>query len=263
MFMQCSNHKTSVKWALMTDNMVVFYLMTAFVGLLIGVAKGGLGGLIGTLATPLMALVMPPNQVVGLLLPMLMIADVFAVATYWKRWRTRLVFLLLPGGVAGVTIGTFFIKSASTELWRNVLAAIVLVFALYKLLENFILRRLTYKGRDWHGLLAGVVAGFSSTLAHAGGPPVAIYLLLQKVSPIEFNASTVLFFAILNWVKVPYYAYAKLFDFDRLIHILWLLPVIPLGVALGRWMTSKIDRVWFERLIVILLLVSGFALLLE
>jgi uncharacterized membrane protein YfcA len=247
----------------MTDNIVLFYIMTVVVGLLIGVAKGGLGGLIGTLATPLMSLVMPPNKVVGLLLPMLMLADVFAVATYWRCWRTRLVLLLLPGGVAGVTIGTFFIKNASTNLWRNMLAAIVLIFTLYKLLEKYILRILTYEGRDWHGLLAGVVAGFSSTLAHAGGPPVAIYLLLQKVPPIEFNASSVLFFAILNWVKVPYYAYAHLFDFHRLGQILWVLPVIPLGVALGRWLTNKIDRLWFERLIVVLLLVSGLLLLLE
>jgi hypothetical protein len=247
----------------MTDNIILFYLMTAFVGILIGVAKGGLGGLIGTLATPLMSLVMPPSQVVGLVLPMLMLADVFALSTYWKRWRIRLVLLLLPGGVIGVTIGTFFIKNASTELWRNVLAAIVLIFTVYKLVEKFIMRKLTYQGKDWHGVLAGLVAGFSSTLAHAGGPPVAIYLLLQKVPPIEFNASTVMFFAILNWIKVPYYVYAGLFDLHRMWQILWIMPVIPLGVALGRWLTDKIDRIWFERLIVVLLLVSGIILLLE
>jgi uncharacterized membrane protein YfcA len=263
MYMQCLNGFNSVKLCLMNDNIVLFYLMTALVGLLIGVAKGGLGGLIGTLATPLMSLVMPPNQVVGLLLPMLMLADVFAVATYWKRWRLKLVLLLLPGGVVGVTIGTYFIKNASTELWRNMLAAIVLTFTLYKLLEKYILRVLTYEGRDWHGLLAGVVAGFSSTLAHAGGPPAAIYLLLQKVPPIEFNASSVLFFAILNWVKVPYYAYAGLFDIHRLGHVLWLLPIIPLGVAIGKWMTGKINQIWFERLIVVLLLTSGLLLLFE
>ena len=247
----------------MTDQIEFYYLMTALVGLLIGVAKGGLGGLIGTLATPLMALVMPPGQVVGLLLPMLMFADLFAVATYWKRWRLRLVLLLLPGGVIGVTVGTFFIKNASTELWRNVLAAIVFIFTLYRLLEKYILRWLTYNGKDWHGVLAGTVAGFSSTLAHAGGPPVAIYLLLQKVPPIEFNASSVLFFAILNWIKVPYYAYARLFDFHRLLEILWLMPVIPIGVALGRWLTNKVNQLWFERLIVFLLLVSGILLLVE
>lgn len=247
----------------MTDNQVLFYIMTAFVGLLIGVAKGGLGGLTGTLATPLMSLVMPPSQVVGLLLPMLMFADVFAIVTYWKLWRTRLVLLLLPGGILGVTIGTFFIKNASTELWRNVLAVIVLLFTIYKLIEKFIFRWLTYQGHDWHGLLAGTVAGFSSTLAHAGGPPVAMYLLLQKVPPIEFNASSVVFFAILNWIKVPYYAYAQLFDFHRLTQVLWLMPVIPVGVALGRWLTNKINQLWFERLIVVLLLISGLLLLIE
>lgn len=247
----------------MTDHILYFYLMTAFVCLLIGIAKGGLGGLIGTLATPLMALVMPPNQVVGLLLPMLMFADVFSIATYWKRWRLRLVFLLLPGGVVGVTIGTFFIENASAEVWRNALAAIVFIFTLYKLLEKFILRWLTYSGKDWHGLLSGTIAGFSSTLAHAGGPPVAIYLLLQKSPPIEFNATSVLFFAILNWIKVPYYAYAHLFNFHKLLDVIWLIPVIPIGVALGRWLTNKINRLWFERLIVILLLVSGILLLLE
>ncbi len=92
---------------------------------------------------------------------------------------------------------------------------------------------------------------------------MAIYLLLQKVPPIEFNASSVLFFAILNWVKVPYYAYARLFDFHRMVEIIWVMPVIPLGVGLGRWLTNRIDRIWFERLIVILLLVSGLLLLLE
>ena len=246
----------------MTDHIIIFYLMAAFVGLLIGIAKGGFGGLIGTLATPLMTLVLPPSQAVGLVLPMLMFADIFAVITYWKRWRLKLVLLLLPGGIIGVTIGTFFIKHASTELWRNALAAIVFIFTLYKLLEKYILRWFTYRTSDWHGLLAGTVAGFSSTLANAGGPPIAIYLLFQKLPPIEFNASSVLFFAILNWIKVPYYAYAGLFHLDQLLRIIWLIPLIPMGVVLGRWMTDKIDRILFERLIVVLLMVSGFLLLL-
>jgi uncharacterized membrane protein YfcA len=240
-----------------------FYLMTALVGLLIGVSKGGLGGLMGALATPLMALVMPPQQVVGLLLPMLMFADVFAVASYWKRWNLRLVILMLPGAVIGVTVGTYFIKSAPTELLRNVLAVIVLIFAGYKMVEARLAVLKNYQSRDWHGWLAGTLAGFSSTLAHAGGPPVAIYLLMQKLPPIEFTASTVLFFTILNWVKVPYYAYAGLFDFERLLHVVWLLPVIPLGVWLGRWMVGKVNRIWFERVIVAALLLTAVMLLLE
>lgn len=247
----------------MTNQDLIFFLMTAFVGFLIGLAKGGLGGLIGTLATPLMSLVMPPNQVVGLLLPLLMFADVFAVASYWKRWKGRLVALLLPGGILGVTIATFFITRAPAKELRTVLAIIVLIFTLYKVFEQPITRRLTYAPHDWHGLLAGTVAGFSSALAHAGGPPVGIYLLLQNLTPIEFNASSALFFAILNWIKVPYYFYANLFDFKRLLQVLFLLPVIPLGVLVGRWMSGRVNRQVFERIIVVLLVVAAIILLLE
>jgi uncharacterized membrane protein YfcA len=247
----------------MTNHEILFFVMTAFVGFLIGLAKGGLGGLIGTLATPLMALVMPPDQVIGLLLPLLMFADVFAVASYWKRWKGRLVLLLLPGGVVGVTIATFFITHAPTRELRIGLAIIVLIFSIYKVFEQQIARGLTYAGRDWHGLLAGTVAGFSSALAHAGGPPVGIYLLLQKLHPLEFNATSALFFAILNWIKVPYYFYAHLFDFPQLLKVLFLLPVIPLGVGVGRWAASRINRLVFERVIVVLLFISGIMLLLE
>jgi len=239
----------------------IYFIMTACVALLIGIAKGGLGGLIGTLATPLMALVMPADQVIGLVLPMLIFADVFAVAAYWRRWMTRVALLLVPGGVAGVLIATLYIVNAPEGALRKALAVIVLVFTLYKLVEPLILRRLIYQGRDWHGLLAGVTAGFTSALAHAGGPPVTIYLLLQRISPIEFNATSVLFFAILNWVKVPFYWAAGRFDFVRLAQVAFLMPLIPLGVWVGRTFASRINRVWFERVIVVALLISGIMLL--
>lgn len=237
--------------------------MTALVSILIGLSKGGLGGLLGSLATPLMALVMPPDQVVGLLLPLLMFADVFSVISYWKRWKWRLVLLLLPGGVVGVTLATFFITHAPTRTLGIGLGIIILVFTLYKIFEKYILRLSAYQGHAWHGLLAGALAGFSSGLAHAGGPPVTIYLLLQKITPIEFNATSVLFFAILNWIKVPYYLYAHLFNLPRLLQIIWLTPIIPICVGIGRWAAGKINRQLFERIIVVLLLITGLLLFFE
>jgi len=247
----------------MVENPVVFYLMTAFVGLLIGVAKGGLGGLVGTLATPMMALVMPADQVIGLVLPMLIFADFFAVAAYWRLWKARLALLLLPGGVVGVLVATLYIINAPEGALRKALGIVVLVFTVYKLVESWLLRYMTYQGRDWHGLVAGIAAGFTSALAHAGGPPVTIYLLLQKVSPIEFNATSVLFFAILNWIKVPFYWAAGRFDFARLAQVVLLLPLIPLGVWVGRKFAGRINRLWFERVIVAALLISGVMLLFE
>jgi hypothetical protein len=124
--------------------------------------------------------------------------------------------LLIPGAVVGVTIGTFFITNAPTGALRTFLGIIVLAFTAFKLLENRIHAALKYEGRSWHGLLAGSVTGFSSALAHTGGPPVSIYLLLQDVSPSIFIATSALFFMLLNWIKVPYYWYAQLFDFQKL-----------------------------------------------
>ena len=246
----------------MIDNLVLFYGVTALVAFLIGLSKGGLGGTLGALATPLMALVVPPGEaVIGLVLPILMIADVFAVGLHWKRWDRRLITLLLPGAVVGVTVGTYLITNAPRETLRTILGVITLIFVVYKLLEKRIMRATQYEGKGWHGIVAGMVTGFSSSLAHIGGPPVSIYLLMQKVTPRVFIATSALFFFLLNWIKVPYYIYAQQFDLPRTWQILWLMPLVPLGVWVGKWAADKMDRETFEWVIVALLAVVGVMLL--
>jgi uncharacterized membrane protein YfcA len=247
----------------MNITLIIFYGMSAFVILLVGFSKGGLGGTLGILATPLMALIVPANEVIGLLLPILIIADVFAVASYWSEWDWKLIVLLLPGGIAGVTVATLFITNVPPETLKITLGIIVLLFALYKMLEPRIFRSRTYQARDWHGVMAGTSAGFFSALAHTGGPPISIYLLLRRVSTRTFNATSALFFMILNWIKVPYYFYADLFDFQRLLGLIWLLPLLPLGVWAGKRLADRISREAFEQVIIILLVVTAFFLILE
>lgn len=225
--------------------------------LIIGLSKGGLGGSLGVIATPLMALVLPAEQVIGLLLPILIFADIFAVAFHWGHWHRKYILLLLPGAIIGVTIGTYFITNAPREALRQMLGVIILSFALYKLFEKQLLKYLTYRPRNWHGAAAGTVAGFSSALAHVGGPPISIYLLLQNVTPRVFIATNALFFAIVNWIKVPYYLYADLFDFALLRQMLWMLPLVVLGVWLGRWGAAKINSQTYEKLILGLLIFSA------
>ena len=245
----------------MFEHPPIFYIITGIAAFIIGLAKGGLAGTLGTLATQLMALVIHPDQVVGLVLPMLMFTDVFAVAAHWRKWDRHLVLALLPGAVVGVTIGTYFITNAPTETLRKVLGAIVLLIAIYKLLENWAVKAAKYEGKTWHGVLAGTVAGFTSSLAHAGGPPIAIFLLLQDITPQVFVATSALFFALLNWVKVPYYAYSGLFNFSMLWDVVWLLPILPLGVWVGKWVSTRIDKVLFEKVITVLLAVTALLLI--
>lgn len=244
----------------MTDQ-TLFYSMTVVALMLIGLAKGGLGGTLGSLAVPLMALVMPADKVIGLLLPLLMIADLFAVASHWRRWETRLVLLLLPAAVVGITIGVFFISRVSSETLRTALGLIVLLFVAYKVLEQRIFGAITYHPKKWHGIAAGSVAGFTSGVAHTGGPPITIYLLMQDLQPRTFVATSVLFFTVVNWIKVPYYFYAGLFDFQLLSQVLWLIPVLPLGVLIGRWGVDKVDKELFNRIIIVVLAISALLLL--
>lgn len=134
----------------MADNFVLFYAMTALVILLIGLSKGGLGGALGGIATPLMALVMPADQVIGLLLPVLMITDIFAVASHWGHWEGRLLWLLVPASLIGIGAGTFFITGVSGRGLRQGLGVIVLLFALYKIgVETEGLRTLPGPGMGW------------------------------------------------------------------------------------------------------------------
>src|SRR5574339_211805 len=112
---------------LATDQHTVYVtIVIAILGLMIGFAKGGFGGL-GALLTPVLALVLPVSMAVGVLLPMLMVGDVFAVYMYWKEWDLDLVKRMLPAGIAGALGGTFLLSSVSTNGLRLILGIFVLV----------------------------------------------------------------------------------------------------------------------------------------
>jgi uncharacterized membrane protein YfcA len=243
------------------DPSVIFAATVAVAAFLIGLSKGGLGGTMGALITPMMALVMPMEQAIGLLLPILMLGDVFAIAAHWRRWDQRRIWVLLGGALVGVTLGTFILTSVPPLVLRRGLGTLVMIFVVYRIFERRILGALTYQARRWHAVLAGSLAGFISTLAHAGGPPITIYLLMQDLQPAVFVATSVLFFTALNWIKVPYYLYAGLFDFETLLKLVWLAPLVPLGVWLGKCLVERINKTWFERIIIVLLLITGILLL--
>lgn len=237
-----------------------FYLVTAFVLFTIGFSKGGFGGL-GGIATPMMALVLPVDVAIGLLLPLLMMTDVFAVAVHWQRWDRRLLISLLPASLIGITLGTLLITALPEDALRMGLGLFVLLFGLYRLFEGRIQQRLTYRAQGWHGPVAGASAGFFSTVAHAGGPPIAIFLILQQVTPAVFVGTMNAYFFVTNWLKVPYYLWAGILDLRQLLPILWLLPLLPVGVWTGRRLVHTIDRTLFERIILGLLFFSAVLLL--
>lgn len=245
----------------MASDPVVYYSVIALGTFLTGLSKGGLGGLLGALITPLLSLVMPIDQAIGMALPIFILGDLFALAAHWGNWDRRLNWLLLPGALIGITLGTYVLTSISPTALKRSLAVIIFLFISYKLFEQRIMGKLAYRAQNWHGWLAGGIAGFTSTLAHAGGPPIIIYLLLQGVTPVVFVATSILFFSVTNWIKVPYYYQAGLLNFQALLGIIWLAPLVPLGVWVGRRLARRVDRLVFERIILVLLGITGIFLL--
>lgn len=246
----------------MPDNSMVLFVAVGLAALIIGIGKGGLGVAFAALATPLLALVLPVDQALALVLVFQMFADVFAVGAHWRRWDTKLVALLIPGALAGVAVGTLFITRVSPQALRTTLAVVILLFTGYKLLERRLLRGVIYRPRPWHSIVAGGISGFTSAVANNGGPPVTIYLLMHNLQPRAFIATTALFFMVLNYIKVPFYLAADLFNWTLLRSVLWLLPLAPIGVWIGRAFVLRVNKALYDRVILLVLVLSALLVLL-
>ncbi len=238
---------------------LLYYSVLALSAFLIGFSKGGLGGMMGAFITALTALILPADQALGVLLPLLIVGDVFAVATYWRKWDRRIVWLLIPGALIGVTLAMIVLRNVSSEQLRTLLGIIILVFVFYRLIEKRVTSRIQPSASRW-GIAAGVIAGLTSSLAHAGGPPITMYLLMQELSPQTFVATAAIFFAALNWIKLPGFYLAGLLDGNQLLSVIWVLPLLPLGVWLGRQVVQRVGREVFEGILTALLFISGVVL---
>ncbi len=237
------------------------YVVAALAMLVIGMSKGGLGATSATIALPLLSLVMPVNMILGSMLPILILADLLAVGFHWRYWELSYFKLLVPGALVGVVLGTVFITNVSPKILRTTMGVIILSFTLYKFLEPRLLSYFSYRPRPWHGVFTGGTAGFTSTIAHIGGPPVAIYLLMQDVQPRTFIATSALFFLVLNWIKVPFYMYAGLIDLARLREIAFLLIFVPIGVYIGKTFVSRVRKEVFDKIILSILTISAILLI--
>src|SRR5687767_8592375 len=144
---------------------------------MIGFAKGGFGGL-GALLTPILALVLPVDSAVGVLLPMLMVGDAFAVYMYWKEWDIDLVKRMLPAGAVGALVGTALLAWLPPDRLRIVLGIFVLLLVAYRFISDRI-QAMRYEPRSWHAPAAGFLSGLASGMFNNGGPAFSSYLLLQ------------------------------------------------------------------------------------
>lgn len=236
--------------------------------LLVGIAKAGFGGGISVIATPLLALVVSPTMAAGLLLPVLCCCDVVAWWHYRREFDTHSLWQLLPGALFGVVLASLTLAwmpspDQMESFLRIMIGTISLLFVVWQTTKKFWQFKAAHDGgreRFW-GSLCGTIAGFASMLAHAGGPPVTIFLLPKQLPRQRFVGTTVYFFLILNFFKLIPYTMLGMLPQTNLLWSLALLPFVPVGVWLGLWCNRHLSQQRFERLIYVLLTLTAIDLL--
>jgi uncharacterized membrane protein YfcA len=235
-------------------------LLITIVVCLIGLSKGGMGAVLVVLTTPLLSLAFPVKSAISMTLPLLIIADVFALYAFWNKWDMAYIRSMLPAAVVGVAVGSVLLGLLPDLALRRIMGTFTLTFVIYRLLQPR-LARLAYTSKPWHGPLAGGVSGLGSALANTGAPPFTAYLLLQKVDPVAFAGTATLLFAIINALKMPGLILNGIFDWNLFVATLWVVPLIPLLILVGRYMVVRINYRAFDRLMLVLLTLASFILL--
>lgn len=225
---------------------LTFLLFAVPAVLLAGLGKGGMGDIGAFLATPLVAIAAGPAGAIGFMLPLLMVMDIGAVRAYWGRWDGPSVRLLLLSALPGVALGALFYRLTDPALLGLALGLMALAFLLWKALLALGLLRLGRQFGPGVAVAAGVAAGFTSFVAHAGGPPVSVYLLGRGLSKTAYQATAVAVFWGINLAKAVPYAFLGIFTADSLTASAALLPVALLGVWLGIKAHGRIpERLFF------------------
>ncbi|MEM8591918.1 MAG: sulfite exporter TauE/SafE family protein [Pseudomonadota bacterium] len=227
-----------------------------------GVSKGGFGSGASFASAAILALILPPELALGMMLPLLMLIDVSALRTYWGQWSFADCRRILIGSLPGVALGAAVFNYANPDVIRFLIGAIALAFVAWQLGKT---RGWVPAPKEKLGVTAGVstgaVAGFTSFVSHAGGPPVAVYLLSQQLDKLTYQASTVLIFWLINVFKFGPYAALGAFTADTWIAVAMLAPVALFGTWLGVKAHRLVPERAFFAITYVLLVLTGTRLI--
>ena len=223
-----------------------YFVLAGLASLLVGLSKGGLPT-VGMLAVPLLSLFMSPVKAAVLLLPIYVISDVVSVWLYRKDFSAPNLKILIPAGLLGVLIGWLTASFTSDSAVKLMIGCMGVGFCL-----NTWLRKTPQDKQPVNpkkGWFWGTMAGFTSFISHAGGPPFQIYVLPQRLPKIQFAGTATLLFAVINAAKIWPYQLLQPYSHDDLMRAADLIPFALVGTVLGAYITKKIADVWFYRFV--------------
>jgi uncharacterized membrane protein YfcA len=236
-----------------------FYLVAIPAVLLMGVSKSGFGAGFGSLAVPMMALAVSVPEAAAILMPVLLFMDVLGMAAFRKDFDHSLLKFLVPFGMLGIVMGTMLFKVLNSHTVAGLVGAFTLLFLAQRLL--FPPKPDSAPPPRWLGALLTTTSGFTSFIAHAGGPPIAAYVIPLKLTPVKFTATMAFFFFVVNLSKWIPYAWLGLLDSRNMATSLVLLPLAPIGVWVGVQLARRIDQTLFYRFLYTGMFLTGVKLL--
>jgi uncharacterized membrane protein YfcA len=231
--------------ALMEFNL--YFALAALAAVLIGMSKGGLP-IVGMMSVPLLSLFMSPLKAAVLLLPLFVISDAVGLWLYRRNYSLINLKILIPAGVAGVFLGWLTASMIDESTIKLIIGLVGVSFCLQTLFKRSDSAELATasipKGSFW-----GLISGFTSFIAHAGGPPFQIFMVPQKFPKAEFAGTSTIFFAIVNLSKVIPYQDLSPYSLDDLQQAAYLVPCALIGTFLGAYLTRRIADAWFYKLV--------------
>lgn len=224
-----------------------FYAVAIPAVLLLGISKSGFGAGFGSLAVPMMAIAVTVPQAAAILMPVLLLMDLLGMTAFRKDFDKKLLVFLIPFGLLGTVIGTLLFKVLDSHVVAGIVGVFTLVFLAQRLL--FPPKPGSAPPSRWLGALLTTTSGFTSFIAHAGGPPINAYVIPLKLSPLVFSATMSFFFFFINLSKWVPYAWLGLLDMRNFATSVVLLPLAPVGVFIGVRIARRINQVLFYRLL--------------
>jgi uncharacterized membrane protein YfcA len=241
----------------------LFYLLATPAVILLGFSKGGLAG-VGSLSLPLMVFVIEPVQAAAIMLPLLIAQDTVGVWSFRRNLSWYVLAWTLPGATLGVVIGYLFAASVPTAAVMALVGTISIAFGAYRLwLTRHAVPTAAASSPGWIGSLFGVASGFTSQIAHAGAPPFQLWVLPRRLPRDVLIGTSAVYFAALNWIKVPAFAALGQFSSTNMLTAAALLPVAIVATFAGVRLVRRIDGERFYKIIYCLMIFVGVLLLVE
>ncbi len=252
-------------------SITTFLVLGTVAALLVGIAKAGFGGGIAILSAPLMIYACGEQAQVafGIMLPILMACDLVSLAVWRGKWDLASLRLLVPFGLGGIAVGAAALwgfqhlgasaeqKDLTNAAMKLGIGLISLAFVVLQGARTLRKNRAVYAPAAWHGACAGTAAGITSTLAHAAGPIVNMYLLPQGMTKACYVATTVAYFWLINLVKLFPYLYLGMVRADTLAASALLLPAVVIGAVVGWLLHHKVGNRSFAGIVYTLLALAG------